>query len=177
MDAGRRPLVICYGNPLRSDDGVAWHVAEALAAGDHLGGAELRCCHQLTPELAEDVSRAARVVLVDAAVGRPGTVQHTSVPATGRPATATPFSHGLTPGGLRDLAAALYGPVPPMDVVTVAAACFAAGEELSAPVAAAVAGAAAAVVAIVSADSGGAASYRTSSTPSIPAARWPGSEQ
>src|SRR5919198_4121190 len=77
MSAGRRVLVVGYGSSLRGDDGLGWHAAALLAADPRLAGAEVLARHQLTPELAEDVSRAALVVLVDARAdggGAPGEV-------------------------------------------------------------------------------------------------------
>jgi len=138
MDGGARPLVICYGNRLRRDDGVAWHVAEHLEGDPRCASVSLVCCHQLTPELADDVSRASRVVLVDArAGGTPGTVDRAVVAVTdqrhGRPA----WSHDLTPEGLAQLTLALFGRVPPMEVVSVTGETFALGEGLSAAVEAA----------------------------------------
>jgi hydrogenase maturation protease len=144
-----RPLVICYGNRLRGDDAVAWHVAERLAADGRLGAAEVVCRHQLTPELALDVSRASRVVLVDAAVdGPPGTVRRGSVARPAEESSAgLRWSHGLTPATLAELSASLYGRVPPMDIITVTGGSFAVGEDLSDAVEAAVGAAAAAVAA------------------------------
>ena len=51
-------LVIGYGNALRTDDGFGWHAAGRLAADPRLDGAEILQLHQLTPELALDISRA-----------------------------------------------------------------------------------------------------------------------
>ena len=139
MSDGRGPLVICSGNRLRGDDGVAWHVAERLVADRRLAGADVLCAHQLTPELALDVSRASCVVLVDAtADGVPGTVRRRPVTMAGSDPEGPCWSHGMTPGTLAGLSTALYGRVPPLEVVTVAAASFAMDEHLSAPVSAAV---------------------------------------
>ena len=60
-------LVVGYGNPLRSDDGIGWHAADLLATDPRLAGAQVLTHHQLAPELAEDISRASLVVLVSAA--------------------------------------------------------------------------------------------------------------
>jgi hydrogenase maturation protease len=70
-------LIIGYGNPLRSDDGVGWQAAELLTDDPRLADAQILACHQLTPELAEDVSRAGFVVLIDASTepGVPGSVE------------------------------------------------------------------------------------------------------
>jgi hydrogenase maturation protease len=86
--------------------------------------------HQLAPELAEDVSRASLVVLVDAAAeGDPGSV---SVRRIGSPPpTPITWSHHLLPETLAGLAEALYGAVPPIVLVSVAAESFAEGDGLS----------------------------------------------
>ena len=122
-------LIVGYGNPLRSDDGIGWHAARLLAA-DRLAGALVLARHQLAPELAEDVSRASLVVLVDAAAeGDPGSI---SVRRIGSPPpTPITWSHHLTPETLAGLADALYGAVPPIVLVSVAAESFAVGDGLS----------------------------------------------
>jgi hydrogenase maturation protease len=123
-------LVVGYGNPLRGDDGVGWHAAKLLATDPRLDGARVLAHHQLTPELAADVSRASLVVLVDAAAeGDPGSV---SVRRIGSPPpTPITWSHHLTPETLAGLADALYGAVPPIVLVSVAAESFAEGDGLS----------------------------------------------
>jgi hydrogenase maturation protease len=123
-----RPLVVCYGNPLRGDDGVGWRVADRLMADRRLAGVDVIRCHQLTPELAEDMSRAARVVLVDARLATtPGSVETLPV----EPGPAGAWSHALSPPAVVALAAELYGRVPPVSVVNVGADSFDAGEGLS----------------------------------------------
>ena len=113
-------LVVGYGNSLRSDDGVGWHAARLLATDPRLAGARVLARHQLTPELAEDISRAALVVLVDASAdGDPGAVSVRRVePRRIDPAT---WSHHLDPESLAGLAKDLYGGVPPIVLVSVAA--------------------------------------------------------
>ena len=138
--------MVCIGNPLRGDDGVGWAVAARLARHPDLG-ADVICCHQLTPELAVDLSRADRVVLVDARRGgTPGTLETAAVEPDGRPSS---FSHGLTPSALVALAASLFGGVPPVSAVSVTADSFDVGEGLSPVVEAALPGAVATVVAVV----------------------------
>ena len=65
----RPVLVLGYGNILRTDDGIGWRVAECLADDPRLAGVSVIGCHQLTPELALDLSQASLAILVDAAVG------------------------------------------------------------------------------------------------------------
>jgi hydrogenase maturation protease len=123
-------LVVGYGNSLRGDDGVGWHAARLLAADPRLGGARVLARHQLVPELATDVSRASLVVLVDASAdGDPGSVSVR--PISPRPATPATWSHHLDPETLAGLAEALYGAVPKIVLVAVAAGSLAEGDDLS----------------------------------------------
>jgi hydrogenase maturation protease len=127
---GAGVLVVGYGNPLRGDDGIGWHAAGLLAADPRLAGAEVLARHQLLPELAEDVSRAWLVVLVDAcAHGAPGSVSIRRI--EGRPSTPGTWSHHLDPEALAGLAEALFGAAPPMVLVSVAAGSLAEGDGLS----------------------------------------------
>ncbi len=125
-------LVIAWGNPLREDDGLAWHVLEGLRRLRPRRGLpqlHLRHAHQLTPELAEPVSRAAGVVFVDARRDGPaGAIRCEAVePATGK----NPLAHALSPQGVLLYAEALYGRAPQAVVVSVTGERFGLGEELS----------------------------------------------
>lgn len=129
-------LVIGYGNTLRTDDGLGWYAAERLADDPRLDGATVIGRHQLTPELALDVSRAALVVFVDANVGPPpGTLTIETVPTAGNSATA--WSHQLTPSSLVALARELYGRAPEVILVSVGVASLDHGDRLSSVVEAA----------------------------------------
>lgn len=123
-------LVIGYGNTLRTDDGLGWYAAERLADDPRLDGATVIGRHQLTPELALDVSRAALVVFVDASHGPPaGAVTIEAVPRTG--SSAAPSSHRLTPASLVALAGELYGRTPDVILVGVGVASLDHGDRLS----------------------------------------------
>jgi hydrogenase maturation protease len=123
-------LVVGYGNSLRGDDGIGWHAAGLLATDPRLAGVRVLARHQLVPELAEDVSRASLVVLVDAAAeGGPGSLSVRRVQP--RPPTLATWSHHLDPETLAGLAEALYGSAPPIVLVSVAAGSMAAGDRLS----------------------------------------------
>jgi hydrogenase maturation protease len=129
---GAGVLVIGYGNPLRGDDGIGLYAAELLADDPRLHGARVLTSHQLVPELAEDVSRASLVVLVDASMqGEPGSLSVRRIEP--RPATPATWSHQLDPETLADLAEALYGEVPPMVLVSVAAGSLTEADHLSVP--------------------------------------------
>jgi hydrogenase maturation protease len=71
-----RVLVIGYGNTLRRDDAVGVRTAESLRAHPGFGDVDVLAVHQLTPELALDISAASLVVFIDADVlAEPGSVQ------------------------------------------------------------------------------------------------------
>ncbi|MEX1168960.1 MAG: hydrogenase maturation protease [Chloroflexota bacterium] len=123
-------LVVGYGNPLRSDDGIGWVIAGRVAADPRFAGIEVLQRHQLTPELALDVSRADLVVLVDARSGPPaGTIAVERVDPAG--GTGTTWSHHLGPPNLVALARELYGRAPEVHVIGVGVASLEVGERLS----------------------------------------------
>jgi hydrogenase maturation protease len=123
-------LVLGYGNPLRGDDGVGWHAAEHLLDRSADLDADVTSCHQLMPELAEPVSRAERVIFIDARIGpTPGTVEVCEV-AAGTPEYPT-FSHLLNPATLLALAQGLYGRAPEAWILTVTGESFAHTDRLS----------------------------------------------
>ena len=165
-------LVIGYGNTLRSDDGVGWHVAALLAddprlaadspltedpqPGDDLPlvGVEVLAVHQLTPELAIDMSRASLVILIDASADDPpGAITVRLVADDGDVArgAAGPSSHHVGPGELLAVARVLYGHAPDALTVSVGVADMGAGESLSPDVAAALPAVADVVVDLVAA--------------------------
>jgi hydrogenase maturation protease len=113
------PLVIGYGNPLRGDDGVGAVVAQRVKA--ELGEAvELIVAHGLTPEVALMVSRATRVVFIDARCGLPTGVINVEAVTPEDPATATwSVGHFLAPSQILAMAGALYGNCPPAALVTI----------------------------------------------------------
>jgi hydrogenase maturation protease len=141
-------LVIGYGNPLRSDDAIGWHVAERLATDPRVAEVEILRRHQLTPELALDVSRVDLVVLIDARAGpAAGVVSVERVDATA--ATRSTWSHHLGPASLAALAVELYGRSGDVHVVSIGVGSLDVGEQLSAEVAGAIDVAADAVVRIL----------------------------
>jgi len=125
-----RRLVIGYGNPLRGDDGLGWAVAGCLAASVTDEEVTIMAVHQLTPELAEPVSKAEMVVFVDASYeGKPGTWRCDEV----KPAAATtqPLGHHCGISGLLAYARAIFDASPRAFVISVAAQCFECQNELS----------------------------------------------
>ncbi len=127
-----RVLVIGYGNTLRGDDGFGRRAAERLRAIFDDPRIEVLSLHQLTPELMEPVSRAERVIFLDAAAGPvPGEIAATEIGPLDEPGG---FTHFSTPGGLLAGALALYGTAPKALLITVTGANFELGETLSQPV-------------------------------------------
>lgn len=132
-------LLIGYGNPLRGDDGAGWYVAEHLAHTLHDTRVQVICCHQLTPELAEDMSRARLVIFIDAAMVDPAkpdqnagyircqTVTHDSQ-------SSTRSSHHLTPSILLEYTRLLYATVPVALLLTVTGKSFEYQNQLSSAV-------------------------------------------
>lgn len=132
-------LIVGYGNPLRGDDGLGWHAATRLAEDPRLLGASVLWQHQLTPELAVDVSNASLVVLIDAADGpEPGSIGVVELAGPGPNAppdeSGSTWSHHIDPASLAALARELWGAAPPLYVVSVGAADLELGEQLSAVV-------------------------------------------
>ncbi len=127
-------LVIAFGNPLRSDDGVAWRAAESLKENVSPSEVEIICLQQLGPELAETASRFECVIFVDAASGSgvPGAVQVRDLSrANSGPAEPPAFCHALSPTAILGMAAQLYGATAQAYSATVVGQDFDHGEALS----------------------------------------------
>ena len=123
-------LLIGYGNPLRSDDGVGQVVADRLAGDGRFAATELIACHQLLPEHAQRISQVEGVVFVDADAGpQPGQI---TVREIGPDASSSAgLIHDFTPQTLLAYAQLLYGHAPPATLITVSGFSFDHGEELS----------------------------------------------
>jgi hydrogenase maturation protease len=131
-----KTLIIGYGNPLRGDDGLGWYAAQRLAAVLQEQEAQIMACHQLTPELAEPISQADRVVFIDAAQQEPAGKLFCQrlTPEASLPCI---LSHHLTPLMLLVWTQGLYGTCPEAMVLSVSSQSFGYGAELSPAVAAA----------------------------------------
>jgi hydrogenase maturation protease len=119
-------LVIGYGNELRRDDAAGLRAARAVAAW-RLPGVAGVAAHQLTPEFAELIGAAERVIFVDAGQGD---VVRTRPMEPGR--TAQVLGHIWEPRALLALAEALYGHRPEAWLITLPAPELGFGEGLSA---------------------------------------------
>jgi hydrogenase maturation protease len=123
-------LILAIGNPLRGDDGIAPRAALDLAARTDAERLEVVTCHQLTPELAERVAAAQRVIFVDASVALPpGAVQSAAIRADGHPCAA--FSHHATPSLLLSYSQTLFGKCPEAFQVSIGGESFEYSEAFS----------------------------------------------
>jgi hydrogenase maturation protease len=121
-------LVIGYGNELRSDDGVGPRVAAAVERLQ-LSGVRTLVCHQLTPELADPVSQAERVVFVDASVEPENDVQLRELQPG---SSGEVIGHSADPRAVLGLARDLFGHCPEAWWLTVPIENTGFGEGLSA---------------------------------------------
>ena len=127
--ARMQTLIIGIGNPLRSDDGLGWAIAEQLSQ-DHNLDCTIRTVYQLTPEMAEWMSQASLVVLIDAnREGEPGEVRLRPLSSSAQPGSVG--THYTTPEELAALTTSAYTHCPPVVVMGVTGANFALGEQLS----------------------------------------------
>jgi hydrogenase maturation protease len=134
-----RVLILAYGNPLRSDDGVACRAADQLRLS--LPDAEIRCLHQLGPELAEVITHFERVIFLDAAFPtegtKPGEIHIQNVSPNLNASDVSRFSHVVTPHTIVTLAHTLYHADVKASLITITGENFEHGETLSNAVAAA----------------------------------------
>jgi hydrogenase maturation protease len=114
-------LVIGIGNPLRGDDGVGWYLVAGLGLQRH----------QLTPELAETVAAAERLLVVDAWLAPPGAGPRLRrvIPAEGWEGD----SHRVDPARLLAMADLLFDRRVPGHELLVPGFDFSCGEGLSPP--------------------------------------------
>jgi hydrogenase maturation protease len=139
----RRVLVLGYGNVSRQDDGIGFHVINAvahrlgrppLAAGENglldLGQpVDLAFVPQLVPELAETLADYDEVFFVDAHTGAYEEPIRWERLTRGYAPSA--FTHHMTPATLLEIANALYGRAPVGYLVSVRGYQFGFGMELS----------------------------------------------
>lgn len=130
-----RVLIIGFGNPLRGDDGIGWSAAQTLSQESESPEVHVIACHQLTPELAQDVSEAESVIFVDAARDlSPGKIRCVPV-VTAREAQHSPpvsYSHHVSPLTILNLCREVYSVEPRVFLVSVGGERFEEVDGLSA---------------------------------------------
>lgn len=124
----RSILIIGYGNPLRSDDGVGQQIARQIAAWG-LPNIESIAAHQLTPELVEPLATVDVAIFIDA---YPATAeQNTQVRSLELAKSGVTSGHWCEPSVLLAMTQALYGYHPQAWWVMVPGVNFGLGEHLS----------------------------------------------
>jgi len=125
----RSVLVIGYGNTLRGDDGFGVAAAEQLRETSKTDQVRVLTCQQLTPELASEMSKVDRVIMIDAARGNtPGLITVSKVEPE---SDLTTFTHELRPSTLLACPQGLYGTCPETFLVSVTGYSFDFSDELS----------------------------------------------
>lgn len=109
-------LIIGYGSSLRGDDGIGQQVAERVERWEK-PNVRSRPVHQLTPELAEELTHFDGVIFVDARLD--GEAVEVSAVEPGESETAVNLGHAINPRSLLSLAKSLYGNLPPAWLVAV----------------------------------------------------------
>jgi hydrogenase maturation protease len=120
-------LIIGYGNTLRGDDGVGPRVAEAVGHL-RLPGVRTLICPLLTPELADPIARAQKVIFVDAAVDARDLVQWRKLLPN---ETSQLMAHAADPRTLLALARDVFGRVTEAWWLTIPAVDLSFREEFS----------------------------------------------
>ena len=123
-------LLLGYGNPDREDDGVAWHILQALTVRMGLSApdsyeddfpedpqVDFAFHLQLMPEMAEDIARYEYVCFVDAHTGNiPEEVRMIEVESDFQ---KSPFTHHLTAQSLLSICETLYKTKPDSALLSV----------------------------------------------------------
>lgn len=119
-------LVIGYGNELRRDDAVGPKVAASVAKWN-LPGVESITCHQLTPELAQPIASAERVIFVDASVAAESVEIRDIEPND----NLQIITHATEPRSLLALAKQTFGRCPAASCLSIPVQELQFGDELS----------------------------------------------
>jgi hydrogenase maturation protease len=126
-------LVIGYGSSLHGDDGFGRLVAAELVKKIRNEAAEVLSVQQLTPELAEPVSKAKGVIFVDACANAPAAeVRFTELHLNKFEQPGSSWdTHNCSPETIIEAAQMLYGSAPKAWLYTVGGREFGLGESLS----------------------------------------------
>ena len=136
-------LFVGYGNPDRGDDGVAWHLLNAVLSFTgccendlfsseiiHAApGLDVWFNFQLLPEMAEDIAGYDQVVFIDAHTGEIKVdISFTSIQPEFQ---NSPFTHHFTPASCLAVAQSLKGHFPQAWMLSVRGFQFAFNRDLS----------------------------------------------
>jgi hydrogenase maturation protease len=123
-------LIIGYGSQLRGDDAIGCRAADELEQYYHDDpDVEVIASHQLTPEMALDISRSDFVLFLDASSAEePGKISQVRVLAE---TVHLGFAQQLSPATLLALAEQLYGHAPEAVGISLAGWSFKLSNQLS----------------------------------------------
>lgn len=125
-------LVIGYGNPLRRDDGIGPVLAQSLDDLQPRRHIEVIVSHQLLPEMANPVSQADRLILIDAVYGgQAGNWSCLPLFPDHLDRGLPVLVHTVSPTHLLAMSQILYGRAPIAHIITVIGSDFGYGEGLS----------------------------------------------
>ena len=130
LDFNLPALVIAYGNTLRADDAVAAAIAGELRRLVSPRHAEILTVHQLTPELADRLTRSRLAIFIDADGQTPPGQVRVEPLSCGRQEPQS-LGHQQSPENLLKMAQYLYGFAPPALLFHIGAADFSFHEGLS----------------------------------------------
>jgi hydrogenase maturation protease len=126
----KQTLIIGYGNTLRSDDGAGQWVANQVKEWN-LTNVRSLSCHQLTPELADEIRQATQVIFVDVIAIAANTVATLEIKPIQPAETPPSIGHSSDPNGLLALTQAIYHYSPQAWWLLIPAINFDFGEEFS----------------------------------------------
>jgi hydrogenase maturation protease len=126
----KQALIIGYGNTLRSDDGAGQWVATKVKEWN-LSNVRSLACHQLTPELADEIRQATQVIFVDVTAIAPEHLLSLEVRPIKPTETHNRIGHRSDPSELLALTQAIYQYYPQAWWLLIPAINFDFGEEFS----------------------------------------------
>lgn len=121
-----KALVICCGNPIRSDDAVGWRIADKISEKVPREEVEVIKVHQIVPELAEEAAGADFLVLVDSSIS--GTEMTALQPKRSDLSRST---HAFSPQDLLNMIVETYGRCPRAFLIGVRGRNFSIGSTIS----------------------------------------------
>lgn len=125
-----KTLIIGYGNTLRGDDGVGYRIAEIIQQWN-LDNIISIAVHQLTPDLAEKISKVDTVIFIDSVPISNINAAKLEIKSISTDQKSNNLVHHNTPQQLLALTQAIYQQLPTAYWILVPAINFNFSEELS----------------------------------------------
>lgn len=126
-------LIICFGNPLRQDDGIGWQAANYLTDWFRNNPVTVIFRQQLTQDLVLTIQNASQVFFIDSEIGlTPGKITVRNLKAA--QFSSSGLMHHMTPAELLAWTKLLCNRMPPAKLITITGTAFDFEESLSPPV-------------------------------------------